>query len=168
MFSQETEKDFAGDCQIETDLELLIPDDYITNITERMSLYKELDSIETDEGLEEFKARLTDRFGPLPPQTKELLDIIKFRRMAKKLGLEKVILKGGHFIGYFISNQESPFYQSSIFTSVLNYVKDHPKHCRMRETREKLSITFHNVHDIAGAIEVVERIGYNTGQLEIN
>ncbi|MFC1732932.1 transcription-repair coupling factor [candidate division KSB1 bacterium] len=155
LFKQDEDRDYISDCVIETDLEILIPDDYITNIAERLSLYKEIDNIETEDGLHSFNDRLTDRFGPIPPQTLELIDTIRFRWLAKKIGFEKVVLINGKFIGYFISNQESPYYQSPRFSAVLKYVQQNPQKCRMKEAKNKLSITFPNISGIHDALEVL-------------
>jgi len=158
LFKQDVERDYVSDCVIETDLEILIPDDYITNIAERLSLYKELDNIETEEGLEGFKNRLSDRFGPVPVQTLELIDTIRFRWFAKKIGFEKVVLMNEKFIGYFISNQESPYYKSPRFTAVLKHVQQNPQRCRMKEAKEKLSITFLSVLSIHDALDILSSI----------
>jgi len=149
--------DFVKDCVIETDMELLLPDTYIASSGERYSLYKELNSLSKDEELEEFRKKLTDRFGEIPQQTEELIKTIILRRMAKKVGLEKIILKQKKLIGHFISNPQSVYYQSLQFSHVLHVLQNNPTLAHIRENNEKLTITFDNIHSIEKGIEVVER-----------
>ncbi len=155
LYKQEGPQAFVSDCQIETDLEIMIPDDYVPQIAERLSLYRELDDISTEEDLESFRRKMLDRFGPLPITILELLNTIRFRWYARKAGFEKVLLNGGKFIGYFISNQESPYYQSGQFSHILHYVKDNPDRCRMRESKNKLSLIFKDVRNIKEAIRLI-------------
>ncbi len=152
VFKDEQHDEFVKDCLIETDLEILIPDHYITNITERLSLYKELDNIQTEEVLLQFRKRLIDRFGPVPKQTAELLNAIRLRWLAKKIGFEKIVLKNRKLTGYFISKQDSPYYQSEKFTQVLKFVQQNPSLCRMREAKDKLTLTFFNVETVENAL----------------
>jgi transcription-repair coupling factor (superfamily II helicase) len=156
LYEKEEEEKFVTDCQIETDLELLIPDDYITNIKERLSLYKELDSIEDEDGLMAFQEKLIDRFGPLPQQVAGLMNAIRLRWLAREAGFEKVVLLNKRMTGYFIQDQESPYYQSEIFTSILRFVQANPKRCRMKEAREKLSMTFLNVSSVFDGLELLK------------
>ena len=146
------QKDFVKECQIETDLEILLPDSYVTNITERLSLYKELDSINAEEDLLKFQEKLIDRFGQVPPQTQELLNTIRLRRMARSLGFEKISLRNGLMTTTFISNKESPFYQSNIFAVVLQFIQIYQKTCRMKEVNDKFSLTFRDVDSVSKAI----------------
>ncbi|MBE9481674.1 MAG: transcription-repair coupling factor, partial [Bacteroidetes bacterium] len=152
VFKDEQHDEFVKDCLIETDLEILIPDHYITNITERLSLYKELDNIQMEEVLLQFRKRLIDRFGPVPKQTAELLNAIRLRWLAKKIGFEKIVLKNRKLTGYFISKQDSPYYQSEKFTQVLKFVQQNPSLCRMREAKDKLTLTFFNVETVEDAL----------------
>jgi transcription-repair coupling factor (superfamily II helicase) len=144
------------DCQIETDLEILIPGDYITNTTERLIIYKELDSMETEEALVACRGRMIDRFGSIPKQTEELFNTIRLRWLAKKAGFEKVVLKNERFIGYFISNQDSPYYQSEDFAAMLRFVQSNPAICRMKENETRLSLTFRNVRSVKEAIRLLK------------
>ena len=155
LYQDDMETEFVRECQIETDLEILIPDSYISNITERLSLYKELDSLETEEALLGFQEKLIDRFGPVPPETQELLNAIRLRRLAKAIGMEKLILKNQLMTGHFLSNEASPYYQSEIFTAVLKYVQSHTQSCRMKEGSGKLTITFQKVTSIKDALKVL-------------
>ncbi|GAB4323706.1 MAG: transcription-repair coupling factor [Bacteroidales bacterium] len=158
LYAGQKETVIPRECQIETDLALLIPDDYITNITERLSLYKELDNIEHEKELQAFRSKLTDRFGPVPPQTEELIEAIRLRWIARSLGFEKIVLKSEKLTGYFPSNQDSPFYQSETFSNVLRFVQMNPSMCRMKEGKNSLLLTFFKVRNVKDAIEVLGRI----------
>ena len=159
VFEQKEDHVYVHDCQIETDLHLLIPDDYITNIRERLSLYKELDNIETENGLLEFQERLIDRFGPMPREVGGLMNAIRLRWQAKKLGFEKVLLRNQRLTGYFVSNQESAFYQSPDFMSILKFVQANPTRCRMKEAKDKLTLTFTNVNTVFDGLELLTELG---------
>ncbi|MFZ4547250.1 MAG: transcription-repair coupling factor [Bacteroidales bacterium] len=158
LYSDEMDTEFVRECQIETDLEILIPDSYISNITERLSLYKELDSLESEEALLAFQEKLIDRFGPIPSETQELFNAIRLRRLAKSIGIEKLILKNQVMTGHFLSNEASPYYQSEIFTAVLKYVQTHISSCRMKEGSGKLSITFQKIITIKDALSVLRKM----------
>jgi len=144
---------FVRDCHIETDLEILLPESYIDNISERLILYKELDSLDNEPSLLAFESRLIDRFGPVPPQTKELLNIVRLRWLAKKIGLEKVYLREHKMTGYFLQNPDSDYFKSPIFSAVLQFVRDYPGVCRMKENNDKLSITLQSINSIADALK---------------
>ena len=150
--------DFVKDCVIETDMELLLPDTYIASSGERYALYKELNSLSKDAELDEFRHKLTDRFGEIPPQTEELIKTILLRRLAKKVGFEKIVLKQKKLIGYFVSDSESVYYQSLQFSHVLHVLQNNPTLAHMRQNDEKLTITFNGVNSVEKGIEVVERI----------
>ena len=141
----------AVDCQIETDLEILIPDNYVSNITERLSLYKELDSLDKDAELERFAQQMEDRFGPIPKPTADLIQTIALRRNAKRLGFDKVSLKQGKMTGIFAAQNESAYYQSKVFESVLAYVQEHPADCHLQEFKSKLGIVFEHVDSVEAA-----------------
>ena len=152
-FKDELPKEFVKDCQIETDLEILIPDQYITNITERLSLYKELDSLSTEYELLKFRGKLEDRFGPIPRQTVALLDTIRLRWLAKKIGFEKLVLRNNRLACHFISNEDSPYYQSPQFTAILEYIKTNPSNCKMKEEKGRLMLIFRETGKIRDALE---------------
>ncbi len=158
LYKEELQKDFVRDCQIETDMSLLITDDYVISITERLALYKELDNINEEVELQRFRLRLIDRFGQVPPQTEELINAIRLRGLGKEIGFEKLILKNEKMTGYFVSNQESPYYQSKKFGKVLNFVQSNPARCRMKESRDKLSLTFDRIKTIADSIKIVKEL----------
>ena len=153
LFEEEnkTDRKFVSDCQIDTDLEILLPSNYVNSVSERLMLYKELDSLESEEKLLNFESMLRDRFGPLPTQAKELLSTIRLRWIAEKLGFEKIMLKNKRFVGYFVSNQQSPFYQSEIFSIVLKYVQKNQQKVRLKEEKGKLSLTIRDVSGIDSA-----------------
>jgi transcription-repair coupling factor (superfamily II helicase) len=154
-------QDFIIDCQVDTDLELLFPDAYIRNITERVRLYRELDSIETEEKLLEFEKQLTDRFGPLPKPSRELLDIVRMRWIAKSLGFEKIILKNGKMLVMFVSNQQSAYYQTPVFEKIIHFVQKNPRVFQMKETKDKLTMTSEPVNGIGKAMELLKKIQGN-------
>jgi transcription-repair coupling factor (superfamily II helicase) len=153
---EEEEKEYVTDCIIETDLEILFTDDYILNITERISLYKELDSIANEEQLQAFMKKLNDRFGPPPKQAMDLIDTIRLRWVAKSLGFEKLVLKSSRLVGFFVSNQDSTYYQSPLFVKILGFVQAHPSRCQMKEGKEKLSIVFPKITDVSQALRLLE------------
>ena len=137
------------DCQIDTDLEVLFPQDYIANTAERIRLYRELDEMKDEEKLQVFENNLADRFGEMPAETKELINVVRLRWLAIKLGMEKIIIRNNKLVCYFISSQDSSFYNSEIFANILNYIKDHPKSCRMSEIKNKLTLSFNNITGIS-------------------
>ena len=156
LFEPKEEQYYVRDCQIETDLELLIPDAYITSIQERLSLYKELDSIETEEGLMAFQEKLIDRFGPVPKPVTGLMNAIRMRWLARKLGFEKIVMRHERLTGYFVSDQESQYYQSPEFGSILRFVQANPAKCRMKESHDKLTLTFSNIKTVFDGLELLK------------
>ena len=149
---------FVNDCQVDTDLELLFPDDYISGTSERMLLYRELDNIGNIEQLEEFKAGLADRFGSPPKESRELLDVVKLRWKAIDLGMEKIILKNKNMICYFVSDQKSHFYRTSEFIKIVQYVQEGKSGGKMREKNQKLTLTFSNVPNIETADYILKEM----------
>ncbi len=154
LYHKETEKtgEFVSDCVLETDLEILIPDDYIIDIAERLSIYRDLDNLSTEVELEDYKAKLEDRFGELPHQTQDLFDALRLRRMAKEIGFEKLNLKGEKLIGTFVSNAESAYFQSIAFTKVLDFIKNNPPGYKMYEKGDGLRLSKFGVRNISDAI----------------
>jgi transcription-repair coupling factor (superfamily II helicase) len=156
------DKDYVKNIVIETDIELLFPDDYINNIAERLNLYTQLNNLKTEEEIKVFEKELMDRFGELPTQVIDLLNSVRIKWIATKLGFEKIIMKQNRFIGYFISDQQSDFYKSAIFTRVLKFVQSHPNVCKMKEkeTRKglRLLLTFENVNSIEKALRAIQPI----------
>lgn len=150
--------DFVKDCILETDLELLIPDTYVNNVSERLSLYQNLDNCKDKEALDNYVLHLTDRFGPIPEVVQELCLSIEMRWLAKSIGFEKLVIKSKKMIGYFISKQDSPFYQSKQFTKVLNFIQTRPKNCQMNEKNNKLRLIYSSISSIKQALDELEKI----------
>ncbi|HOZ14136.1 MAG TPA: transcription-repair coupling factor [Tenuifilaceae bacterium] len=146
------------DCHIETDMEILLPDSYVSNTAERIKLYRELDNISKSEELDKFKTELRDRFGTLPAQVEDLLSIVQLRWLAVSLGFEKIILKNEMLFGYFISNQLSSYYRSSIFMQIMQYIQRNPSRYKIKEGKEKLSLTITNIKNIDEAIYQMQQI----------
>jgi transcription-repair coupling factor (superfamily II helicase) len=140
---------FVADCQIETDLEILFPDDYISNISERMQLYRDLDNLETEEALEQFAKNMEDRFGKLPLPSQELIEVVRVRWVAKQLGIEKIILKNKTLLIFFVANPQSPFYQSAVFGKIVQWLQQNPKKATMKEAKNRLTMSFPNIASIA-------------------
>ncbi len=149
---------FVYDCQIETDLEILIPDEYVSSVAERINLYKELDNYETEEQLKNFEKELVDRFGPVPEPTKEMIQALRLRWIGKAIGVEKLVLKQNKLICYFISNQDSLYYQSALFTKVLNFVQKNQNLCTLKERNGRLSLVFEHVKTIVKALNLLGRV----------
>ncbi len=158
LYPEEVQTTFVRDCQIETDLELLIPDDYVTNISERLSLYKELDSSESEEQLMKFVERLIDRFGPVPSQVDGLVNVVRLRWLARNSGFEKIVLKNDKLVGQFVTNQESDYYKSEQFSNVIDFVKRNPRLCRLKEMQSKLTLSIDPVHSIFEALALFRTI----------
>lgn len=161
------EREFVKDFQIDTDMEIMFPDEYISNISERIRLYKELNEINSEEELQEFSKKLTDRFGILPPPAAELLGIVRIKWIAVRLGIEKILLKNNLLIANFISDPNSPFYRSQLFVSIMNYVNHHQKRMSVRQKESKLSLTIISVYSVKSAIELLKDM-QNTSQQEKN
>ncbi len=155
-------KEFVKEVQIDTDFEILFPDDYINSITERLALYNKLGTLEKEEELQTFEIEITDRFGEIPTQVEDLLDSVRIKWLAKELGLEKVILKQKRMLGYFVADQQSAFYQTEAFTRTLKYLQQNPKSCVMKEKQTKnglrLLITFIKIDSVKKALETLQKI----------
>ena len=155
-------KEFVKEVQIDTDFEILFPDDYVNSVTERLSLYNKLGDLKTEEELQNFEKELIDRFGALPSEVDDLLDSVRIKWLAKKLGLEKIILKQKRMVGYFVADQQSNFYQTETFTQFLKYVQQHSKDCVMKEKETnsglRLLITFIKIDTVKKAFETLANI----------
>ena len=151
-------EEFVDECQIESDLELLLPATYVTGSSERMLLYRELDGLTLDKDVDAFRFRLEDRFGPVPPETEELLRIVPLRRLAARLGAEKIFLKGGRMTLFFVSNPDSPFYQSQAFGKVIDYMMKYTRRCDLREQNGKRSMLIKDVTNVETAVSVLQEV----------
>ena len=149
---------FVKDCVIETDLEIRIPDDYVNNVAERLSLYQQLDNLESKEALHAYGQKLIDRFGPLPRSVKELFKSFELRWIAQDLGMERLVMKSGSMVCYFINNPQSPFYDSPIFQGMLRYIQSNPKDCKLSEKNDKLRLLYSNVQTVDQAVKRLEEI----------
>ena len=153
---------FVTECLLETDLEALLPDDYVTSVSERLLLYRELGDIDDDEQLAAYRARLADRFGPVPEAADELIRSVRLRRQGKLFGIEKLILKQGHMVLHFPANQQSPFYQSPRFMQVIRYVQQHSRTARLRETADRLTLSIDRVASVTDALAVLDELSSAT------
>jgi transcription-repair coupling factor (superfamily II helicase) len=159
--SKQPHTDFIYDCHIDTDIQALIPDSYINIPSEKIRLYKALDSMKTEEELKGFKEEMEDRYGPLPPETSELMDIIRLRSLAISLGFEKIVLKKGILLAYFVSNQLSTYYKSNIFESILNFIQRPGRKYSLTEKDNKLYIKSSPVKTISEAVALLREISEN-------
>ena len=162
---QITGDDFIDDCAVESDLEMYFPDNYVPGSSERMLLYRELDNIEKDSDLEAYRRRLQDRFGPVPRQGEELMQVVALRRVGKRLGCEKIILKQGRMQMQFVSNPRSMYYQSAAFGKVLDYIGQHPRRCSLKEKNGKRSMVVGDVKTVEDGVKVLREIESGTRAL---
>jgi transcription-repair coupling factor (superfamily II helicase) len=151
-------RQFVKDTVVDTDLQLLIPDTYVSNLTERLLLYRELDNFTKTEELFTFENNLRDRFGPLPIEVSELINVLRMRWAAMKLGFEKITLKNNKMLAYFLSKQDSEYYNSPMFKAVLSYAQKTPKQSNLKEQNNKLWLTIENIKSVDEAIVVFEKI----------
>jgi transcription-repair coupling factor (superfamily II helicase) len=160
LFEEERKADhrYVTEAAIETDFALMIPDHYVNDIPERISLYRELDDLDHESELSAFKERLEDRFGPLPQETEDLIDTIRLRWLAEFLGMEKIVLKGGKLIAAFIANEESSFFQGATFARILNYLKHHAKDTKMYQRNGALRMSIEGIQSTLAALRVLEDI----------
>ena len=150
--------DFVRETYIESDLELRFPPTYIPSDSERISLYRELDKMEEERDIQAFEARLEDRFGKIPPEGVELIRVVRLRRMARHLGMEKVVMKKGQMGLYLVTNPESPYYQSEAFDRLLAYIQRHPRACTLRDQNGKRSILIKNIPTVEAACAVLSEM----------
>ena len=155
-------KEYVKEVTIDTDFEILFPDDYVNSITERLALYTKLGNLEKETELQTFETEIIDRFGEIPTQVEDLLDSVRIKWLAKELGLERIILKQKRMIGYFVANQQSDFYQTEAFSRMLKYVQQNSKSCVMKEKETKnglrLLITFIKIDSVKTALGVLQKV----------
>ena len=152
------DRSYVADCLIDTDIPLLFPDVYIENNSERLRLYRALDNIGTEEGLQRLEKELEDRFGPVPEVTLELMNVVRLRWMAIRLGFEKIILKKDLMIMHFVSNPDSSYFATATFKAVLAFVQGQGRLFRLKETKRKLTLSTDPVNSISKAIEILQKI----------
>ena len=159
LFEEERKADrrYVSEAAIETDFALMIPDHYVNDIPERISLYRELDDLDHESELAAFKERLEDRFGPLPQETEDLIDTIRLRWLAEFLGMEKIVLKVRKLIAAFIANEDSAFFQGATFARILNYLKNHAKDTKMYQRNGALRMSIEGIQSI-GRLRLLEDI----------
>ena len=155
-----TGEDFVDDCTVESDIEMYFPDQWVPTDSERMLLYRELDNLKNDDELARYRQRLIDRFGEIPKVANELMNVVPLRRKAKQLGCERLMLKMGRMTMFFVSNSNSPYYQSNAFDSILNYIASNPRRCNIRENNGKRSLVVNDVKTVEDAIVVLEEISF--------
>lgn len=154
----QSSREFVGDFNIETDEEMRFPEEYISNVAERMELYRSLDNIDSDQELTRFRENLIDRFGTIPEAGERLFTVVKIRRICKTLGIEKIVFKNNLLYLYLVSNKESAFYQSPLFTRILAWLQSNPKRAKMTEGRDKLYITIKQVKSTDEVLDIVNNI----------
>ena len=158
MSSRSSEDNFVSDCTIETDQLALIPDSYIDMTAEKIRIYKELDSLTSDKDIDILKSKLTDRFGVIPDELLRLFDIVRIRQLGQKLGFEKIIIKNGVMIAFFISNPLSQYYRSNRFSKILENVSMNPKLFELKQNDNRLRIFSRNVDSISKAYNILARL----------
>ena len=151
-------EEFVEDCAIESDLEMYFPDNYVPGSSERMLLYRELDNINDDNDLEAYRQRLIDRFGEIPHEGLELMQVVPLRRLGKRLGCEKISLKQGKMNMQFVANPESAYYQSRTFSAVINYVGNHPRHCDFKQVGTRRLLTISEIPTVEAAVSVLREM----------
>lgn len=153
-----TGDDFVEDCAIESDLEMYLPDQYVPSSSERMLLYRELDNIQTDADLDAYRSRLVDRFGPVPHEGEELMHVVPLRRIGKRLGCEKIILRQGQMRMQFVSNPMSAYYRSNVFDTILNYIGHNPRTCNLKEVAGKRMMMVMGINTVGEAVKKLREI----------
>jgi transcription-repair coupling factor (superfamily II helicase) len=156
------------DCQVETDLEILIPDTYISNISERLSVYNSIDALKNKEELNIFKQSLIDRFGKLPNEVVTLFEVVNVRWKAENIGFEKITLKNNILKGFFVSEKHQEYYQTDKFGKILDYIKMHPKECSLKQIKEKLIFTAEKATNIDKVRDLFDKILTFIGEKQNN
>ena len=149
---------FVSECQLDSDIRMNFPEDYVPGSSERMLLYRELDGLETDAQVEDFRRRMQDRFGPIPQEGEELIRVVSLRRLGRQFGAERIVLKGGRMRLYFVQNAQSPFYQSQAFGQLIGYATAAVARCRLMEKDGRRTMLFTDVPSVHQAVELLRRI----------
>ena len=148
--------EFVEDCAVDSDLEMYFPDTYVPGSGERMLLYRELDNIEDDHALDDYRKRLIDRFGPIPKEGEELMRVVRLRRIGKRLGCEKLTLRNGKMVMQFVSNPLSAYYKSKAFDNVLNYIGRNPRRCAIKEVKGRRLMHVDSINSVEEAVAVLK------------
>jgi transcription-repair coupling factor (superfamily II helicase) len=169
LFKEEISKqeDYVQDCTIDTDLEILIPDAYVESITERLSLYTRLDNCDTEEELRQFEDELNDRFGPVPKQVKDLFDTVRCRKIAVELGFERLMLKDETLRCYFINNPESPYFESPVFQSILDFIQKGTNKARLKQTGRLFMLIVDDVRSMQDMLKFLRNVKSFTGNFVV-
>ena len=149
---------YVEECTIETDQPALIPDEYIDVTAEKIRIYKQLDTIKSDKEIDLFAARLQDRFGKFPPEVSNLLTVVRIRNLGASLGFEKIIIKNGMLIMFFISNKMTKYYESPLFAGVLQHITAHPSVFALKQTDDKLKTVSRGVDSLSKALEIIGKL----------
>ena len=158
LFKNKKEQLYIKDCQLDTDLEILIPESYVSNMNERINLYKDLNNFTKEKEITNFIERLNDRFGPTPSAIENICNTLRLKWLAKKIGFDRVILKNNNMLAYFPGQKGSSYYNSKEFTNTLDYLKHNLKTCKMIEKKGTLSICIKNITSINNALDVCKKI----------
>jgi transcription-repair coupling factor (superfamily II helicase) len=160
LFKEEIAKqdDYVSDCTIDTDLEILIPDDYVENITERLSLYSRLDNCDTEEELQAMQEELTDRFGPVPPEVADLFVTVRCRKLAVSLGFERLILKNNSLKCYFINKPDSPYFESGTFKAILDYLQTGTNKAKLKQVGKLFMLVAEPVNKMAEVHQFLQKM----------
>ena len=149
---------YVKDCQIDTDLQILIPDNYVANVNERLSLYKEINNTKDEKEIIDFSSKIKDRFGPIPKEVENVFDILRLKWTAKKIGFEKIILKESIMRAFLPIKSQSNYYNSNAFQKILNYLKNHHNHCEIKEIKEKLCLKVSYINSAHFALKTCQEI----------
>jgi transcription-repair coupling factor (superfamily II helicase) len=149
---------WVADCTLESDLEMYFPDQYVPSDSERMLLYRELDHVRDDQELEAYRVRLKDRFGAIPAVAEELIRVVPLRRLGMQLGCEKIMLKQGRMFLYFVTNANSPYYQSKAFDRVITFASQNPRRCQLREQNGRRSMVVSEIPTVEAALKLLSQI----------
>jgi len=157
--AEESSSTYVSDCQIDSDMELLFPNEYIENVSERINLYRELDTVSNEAGLIEFEKQLEDRFGKMPEISRSLLAVVRLRWIAMRFGVEKLVLKNEKMIAFLVANPKSAYYKSENFGKILQYMTQHPRQCQLREQNGRRSVVFLDVKTVEKGMKIFEEFG---------
>ena len=154
----EQDENYEMDTRFDSDLRLMLPDDYVNNVTERLDLYKKLSEAKTEDDLRQFEAHLKDRFGPLPKEATDLIESVRLKWIAGRLGFEKLVLKMDTLIGYFVNDPKSGYFNSDLFGSILDFIRQYSSRAVLKDKNGKLTLVFKEINSLRKAIDVLGEI----------